>query len=247
MEIVFQPESAEPAPAVNLRGFSDGHFECVETASAVGGCAAATQPGSDLSHQCGRSRLGPASGGFPLLSWGSRPAPRPNCDLTWRCAGQRIRGCTGAARRRQRPQLALGGTVVFPREFTAVARPPRDGLAVWLDAADAATITRDDAGRVALWKDKSERNRDATQKQPQYRPGYDPAGLNGKPVLRFDEKSATRLELPDLADGRISATMFVVLAIPWRAIPRTTTPACSPPATARVWIIRLVSAPPCPE
>jgi hypothetical protein len=87
-------------------------------------------------------------------------------------------------------------------------------LAVWLDAADAGTITRDDAGRVSLWRNKSERGCDATQKQPQFRPGYDPAGLNGKPVLRFDEKSATRLELPDLADGRISATIFVVLANP---------------------------------
>ena len=39
-------------------------------------------------------------------------------------------------------------------------------------------------------------------------------GMNGRPVLRFDEKRATRLELPDLSDKQITATVFAVVSNP---------------------------------
>ena len=39
-------------------------------------------------------------------------------------------------------------------------------------------------------------------------------GMNGRPVLRFDEKRATRLELPDLSDKQITATVIAVVGNP---------------------------------
>ena len=92
--------------------------------------------------------------------------------------------------------------------------PPAEGLAVCLDAADPETITTDDTGKVALWRDQSGQQHDAKQAKAACRPTLDPTGLNGLPALRFDERSFTRLELPDLAENKIAATIFVVFSNP---------------------------------
>jgi len=64
--------------------------------------------------------------------------------------------------------------------------PAETGVGLWLDAADAGTITHN-GGAVSRWADKSGNGRDATQ---QGVPGSQPAdtadGLNGKHVLTFD-------------------------------------------------------------
>ena len=75
-------------------------------------------------------------------------------DLAVRHAAEDDWACwrgTGAAT----SNVALAGTLVFPEELAAKFSPPQDGLLVWLDAADAATIEKDAAGNVAAWKDKS--------------------------------------------------------------------------------------------
>lgn len=109
-----------------------------------------------------------------------------------------------------RPRTRLGEEL----EELAAAGPPPDGLILWMDAADAATVVLDEAGRVALWRDRSGTGRHAVQAVPAVRPRYDPVGLNGKPALRFDEQRMTRLEAPDLYDGRGTPTILAVFSNP---------------------------------
>lgn len=58
-------------------------------------------------------------------------------------------------------------------------------LALWLDAADASTITLN-GSNVAQWNDKSGNARHATQITPARQPLYDPVGLDGQPTIRCD-------------------------------------------------------------
>jgi hypothetical protein len=57
--------------------------------------------------------------------------------------------------------------------------------ALWLDAADAATVTTV-SGAVSQWNDKSGNARHATQGTAGSRPSYNSSGLNGKGLLTFD-------------------------------------------------------------
>jgi hypothetical protein len=57
--------------------------------------------------------------------------------------------------------------------------------ALWLDAADANTIT-ESGGVVSQWNDKSGNERNASQPTAAYRPTYQGTGLNNKPALSFD-------------------------------------------------------------
>ncbi|MBT7166586.1 MAG: hypothetical protein HN904_27635, partial [Victivallales bacterium] len=76
------------------------------------------------------------------------------------------------------------------------------------------TIETDAEGKVSLWRDKSGKDRHAEQKQAVNRPQFVQEGLNGLPSLRFHEKDATRLELPDLSQEKITATIFAVFSNP---------------------------------
>ena len=58
-------------------------------------------------------------------------------------------------------------------------------LALWLDAADASTITLV-SGNVSQWRDKSGNSRHASQPTAANQPTYTLNGLNGKPVLTLD-------------------------------------------------------------
>jgi hypothetical protein len=57
--------------------------------------------------------------------------------------------------------------------------------ALWLDAADAATVTTV-SGAVSQWNDKSGNGRNATQPSSTRRPTYSAAFLNSKAVVSFD-------------------------------------------------------------
>jgi len=57
--------------------------------------------------------------------------------------------------------------------------------AVWLDAADSATITLN-GSTVSQWNDKSGNGRHVSQATAANQPTYTASGLNGKPVLTFD-------------------------------------------------------------
>jgi hypothetical protein len=74
------------------------------------------------------------------------------------------------------------------------------GLALWLDAADANTITLN-GSTVSQWNDKSGNNRHASQATAANQPTYTPSGLNGKPTLTFDGSSDNlQATIPSLAN-----------------------------------------------
>jgi hypothetical protein len=74
------------------------------------------------------------------------------------------------------------------------------GLALWLDAADASTITLN-GSTVSQWNDKSGNNRHASQATAANQPTYSATGLNGKPTLTFDGLSDNlQATIPSLAN-----------------------------------------------
>lgn len=80
------------------------------------------------------------------------------------------------------------GKVVLAKEFTwneTVWNPSMIQTALWLDAADASTVTTV-SGAVSQWNDKSSKNRHATQATSNSRPAYSATGFNSKPCLTFD-------------------------------------------------------------
>ena len=56
---------------------------------------------------------------------------------------------------------------------------------LWLDAADASTVTTV-SGAVSQWNDKSGNTRNASQGTAGYRPAYSATGLNRKGIVSFD-------------------------------------------------------------
>jgi hypothetical protein len=85
--------------------------------------------------------------------------------------------------------------------------PADISTALWLDAADASTVTTV-SGAVSQWNDKSGNARHATQATSNRRPAYTSSGLNGKNVLTFadDFLANTAVDWGDSA-----SSVFLVL------------------------------------
>jgi len=64
--------------------------------------------------------------------------------------------------------------------------PSEMTTALWLDAADASTITKDGNNLVSKWNDKSGNNIQSTQSLDYCKPVYTSSIINGLPVLSFD-------------------------------------------------------------
>jgi hypothetical protein len=67
----------------------------------------------------------------------------------------------------------------------ALWTPAQITTAVWLDAADASTITLN-GSTVSQWADKSGNGKHAAQATASLQPQYLETGFNGKPTLKFD-------------------------------------------------------------
>jgi hypothetical protein len=67
----------------------------------------------------------------------------------------------------------------------SIWNPSMISTALWLDAADSATITAN-SGAVSQWNDKSGGATNFTQGTASARPGTGSATLNGRNVLTFD-------------------------------------------------------------
>ena len=97
---------------------------------------------------------------------------------------------------------ALACSTLFAQE------PPQDGLALWLDAADAATLQLGANGRIAVWRDRSPAGNDAVAQD-----GRGPlpvaAALNGQTVLRMSGEGGLTTSKP-LAEDAGGLTAFVV-------------------------------------
>ncbi len=94
------------------------------------------------------------------------------------------------------PALAAGAT-----------QPPAAGLRLWLDAADAATLTVTADGTVTHWRDKSPDARVATARAGT-QPKRVPDALKGQAVVRFDGRGG--LDVPAIRPTRGPATVFIV-------------------------------------
>lgn len=212
-EVAFRAPGSAPRPTLVLRGHPDGHMtHAMEDGAAGARLAAASQYAAGLEDGAWvcEWRIPFAACGFtprsvPRLEFNF--AARESVHDTWS-----VWSGTGGSP----GDVANAGTLVFPAEFADLVPLPKAGLELWFDAADPAAFGADDAGRVALWRDKSGHGRNARQDKPAHRPVAIRAGMNGRTVVRFDEASATRMNVPDLAEGRITATVFAVISNPVR-------------------------------
>jgi hypothetical protein len=80
--------------------------------------------------------------------------------------------------------------------------------ALWLDAADASTVTLE-SGAVSQWNDKSGNNRHATQVTLEARPTIVSSSVNGRAVIRYDGIDDL-LNLPAIT-ASAGITLFFVL------------------------------------
>ena len=84
--------------------------------------------------------------------------------------------------------ISIPGKVTLAKEFTwneSVWNPGMLSTALWLDAADASTIT-ESGGAVSQWNDKSGNGRNATQATSSSRPTLTTAAQNSRNVITFD-------------------------------------------------------------
>ena len=86
------------------------------------------------------------------------------------------------------------------------------GMALWLDAADASTLTFSSGSNVSAWRDKSGNGRDAIQPNVSKQPLLQTGSLNGMPSLKWDG-------IDDRLDGALpyptsgQTTLFIVYEI----------------------------------
>ena len=83
--------------------------------------------------------------------------------------------------------IYVPGKVTLAKEFTwneTVWNPSMLSTALWLDAADASTIT-ESGGAVSQWDDKSGNGRNATQATLALRPTFNSTGINSKAAIDF--------------------------------------------------------------
>ena len=102
--------------------------------------------------------------------------------------------------------IYVPGKVTLAKEFTwneTVWNPSMISTALWLDAADASTITTVSSA-VSQWNDKSGNNRNVSQSNNSFRPTYTSSGLNGKGVVSFSGTGSSDDYLDLETSGRFS-------------------------------------------
>lgn len=82
--------------------------------------------------------------------------------------------------------------------------PANISTALWLDAADASTITLN-GSNVSQWNDKSGNNRNATQATATNRPAYNASGFNSKGIVSFTQASVHNLVTPTITGNGIAS------------------------------------------
>jgi hypothetical protein len=91
-----------------------------------------------------------------------------------------------------------------------------NGITLWLDASDKATITESD-GKVSKWNDKSGHNNHATQQINAQKPTLQTAAQNGLNTVRFTASARQFMHLSTLVD--VDSTGYTVVAVLRRAGP----------------------------
>jgi len=117
------------------------------------------------------------------------------------------------------------GKLVLKKEFTwneTIWNPSMITTALWLDAADASTVTTV-SGAVSQWNDKSGNGRNCSQGNASLRPVYGSSAVNGRNAVEFSVASAAGHYL----DG-LSATAFSLINRSIFYVIEETTAATSP-------------------
>jgi hypothetical protein len=214
MEIAFQNAfAAKPGAILTLYGFPDGKFKSEDYGGASPAEMARLEKAVTYKAAVGEKEW-TCEWRIPFSACGYTPQTEalwafnlgvlktsPQGWVIWRGTG----GATY--------KVGSGGLLVFPQEILA-AGLPQDKLEVNLDAQAPGAVTADAEGRVSLWKDQSGKGRDGQQTNPALAPLLVADGMYGRPVLRFDEKRSTRLELPDISDQQIPVTALAVISNP---------------------------------
>lgn len=103
---------------------------------------------------------------------------------------------------------ALSLVAIFTAQSSAqVLLPPLDST-VWL-RADAGVVT--DGGKVVQWLDQSGNAHDAQQGNGTYQPTFISNGINGNPVLRFNDNNV--LSTNAVALNAANMSVFIVAAV----------------------------------
>lgn len=82
--------------------------------------------------------------------------------------------------------------------------------ALWLDAADASTVSV--ATGVSEWRDKSGNNRHFTQSTPASQPAYNRNGINGLGSISFDPTNDALQRTPEAWAFQYPVTAFIVFS-----------------------------------
>jgi len=102
-------------------------------------------------------------------------------------------------------------SVVAPRELTPPAPQKIDGLLLWLDASDQATLRCDDSSGILSWVDKSGGGYQAEADDAGSRPRLIDDALGEKSVVQFDE--ASYLSLPGTSTPFDLGTEYTVIHV----------------------------------
>ena len=109
--------------------------------------------------------------------------------------------------------LRISGDIRLSNGFQwndAIWNPSTLGPALWLDAADASTITLN-GSTVSRWSDKSGNERHVAQATATNQPTYSTASLNGLNTLSFDGSDDTMVATASsLPAGNSPRSLFVV-------------------------------------
>jgi len=215
VEIALRGTSgAKPGPILSLHGWADGHSCATDQAGAPDGIR--KQLEKRVVYRCATGTdAWTCEWRIPFEACGLKADSvlTLDCNLTARLTAAKA-WRTWKIASGSTYDLNNGGTLVLPSVNATLTGSLKNGLAVWLDAADAAGVERGADGAVVCWKDKSGNGRHAAQSRAEWRPRYLADALNGHPALRFDDAKRTRLELPDLADGPIDVTVIAVISNP---------------------------------
>lgn len=91
--------------------------------------------------------------------------------------------------------MPMNPRLLRPRVAASTAFDPRQiaGLALWLDAADSASVTLN-GGNVSEWRDKSGNGKHYAQSTAASQPAYVASGQNARSVIRTDGTKHLRRE-----------------------------------------------------
>jgi hypothetical protein len=92
----------------------------------------------------------------------------------------------------------------------SIWNPSMISTALWLDAADASTVTLN-GSTVSQWNDKSGNSRHVSQATAAQQPTWNATGLNSKPTLVFDGSNDILLNQNAGSVGVTNISMFVVM------------------------------------